>query len=69
MTDEAAEALQAVFDGARKGCEFCGHLPSDGPVCGVRSKREGLMCTREPGHQGKHAACGAVAHPMEEWEE
>lgn len=26
-----------------------------------------LVCSREPGHPGDHAACGFIAHPASTW--
>lgn len=36
-------------------CKLCDHDEDD--VCGA--KRAGYSCTREPGHEGDHAACGS----------
>lgn len=38
-------------------CKMCDH---DGPGrCKVKNEK-GYICTREPGHEGDHVACGAL---------
>ncbi len=68
--------LAAVFpdhvfpDGPEFSCLGC-WLPAGrfGPRC-FASARSGRRCTREPGHPGVHATCGALSteHPVETWE-
>ena len=56
-----------------ENCELCGH---DGDLC-VNVLREGefcklpWQCTREKGHDGRHAACGfdPGEHPYIEWDD
>jgi hypothetical protein len=63
-------------------CVLCGYpLPTKTPTgatavmqylkteeCeAVSPEASALICTREPGHRGKHAACGFIAHPSDSW--
>lgn len=41
---------------------------SDTEECGAEyPKHKFLICSREPGHIGEHAACGLIAHPSQVW--
>lgn len=48
-----------------RGCPYCRDLLTDGDACG--ETEQGWSCTREPGHDGPHVACGGELHEMAEW--
>lgn len=45
-------------------CHLCRDLTRE-ESCGETD--QGWTCTREPGHDGPHVACGGDVHEMETW--
>lgn len=36
--------------------------------CGKPSPNGGWNCSRDPGHKGRHFACGELTHKFDEWD-
>ena len=45
-------------------CRYCGNAPSEARVCA--SPNGPFVCTRPPGHDGDHVACGDK-HRVQVW--
>lgn len=72
-TPMAAHGLVSFWDMEidQFSCLLCWTPPSfNAECCNARSPR-GHDCTREPGHEAAHAACGPALHlhPIEVWED
>ena len=48
-------------------CIYCGTARSADEVC-FHDPGYGYVCTREPGHDGPHVACG-MDHQIDTWED
>lgn len=48
-------------------CDYCAEPDDPRNVC--QEPTYGYVCTRAPGHDGPHVACGTVDHQIETWED
>jgi len=67
--ESALRILKESFEETKSGCPWCKDAGFDDPCCTAKLGKYG--CTRAPGHDGHHVACGAFGadHPLAWWKD
>lgn len=65
MSQKMLDAVDSVINDACQECPMCRESRRTRTIC--MAEYDGYRCSRAKDHEGDHAACGPLHHPLLTW--